>query len=147
MSTPKTGNLRTQIAQKNPPPAPPADAGTVGDESAPECFNSGDSAMGITIEVGSDLYGFPYAHYLFAQALDGGRGVVIRFSTHQVLLTGSGLATIVTALSEQRLTALRLLERRYAPASSPVWIDRIEVRQLEEDGEGKSESKPDAETS
>lgn len=138
MSTHPT--LRSQIAAKNSPPAAPAD--TVADAVAEknttaadtsECYSSGDNALGVLVYTGDTLFAFPYAHYLFAQTVDKA-GVAIRFATHRILVVGEGLEPIVQDLAEQRLTALRVIPKRFAlQRKLAVWIERIEVTEVTEE--------------
>lgn len=132
-------DLRRQIAGKNSPPPSAAEksaaetAATSSADDATECFNSGDNPLGLLVRGGDDLFAFPYAHFLFARTVDK-RGVAIRFATHNVLLIGEGLETIVQDLAEHRLTMLRTIPERYQKArKSAVWIERIEVTELAEE--------------
>lgn len=138
MSSPT--NLRAQIAAKNSPPASPAGNATGEADSlqssasdTSECYASGDNALGVLVNTGDTLFAFPYAHYMFAQTVDKS-GVAIRFATHKILLVGEGLETIVQDLAEQRLTALRVIPKRFAvQRKTAVWIDRIEVAEVSEE--------------
>jgi len=134
-----SNDLRRQIdaGKKSPPPSAAesaADAGAkTSAEDATACFNSGDNPLGLLVRTSEDLFAFPYAHFLFARTVDK-RGVAIRFATHNILLIGDGLETIVQDLAEHRLTMLRTIPERYHKAQkSAVWIERIEVSEIAEE--------------
>ena len=90
----------------------------------------GSHATGIQIRLTKQTYVFPWSQFVFAEG--GADEIRIAFSTHDVVITGAKLDTLLTDIAFQRVSHLKEPVRAeiFASFSEPQ-ITRISIKKVE----------------
>ena len=138
-----SSTLRAQLERKPATPAPagaPAAPSSVASEAAKsaQCFTVVDSTLGVKFTNDDLSICFPYAHFLFCE-LVGTRGLIIRFSTHRIMIIGANVEKLLDEFTPQRLSLVRTMPKRFRDqaAKDGVWIERMEITEEKEPAEGE----------
>ena len=140
MSSP---TLRSQLEKKPAPaatasaPAAPSSAASEAAKTA-QCFTVVDSTLGVKFKNDDLSICFPYAHFLFCE-LVGTRGLIIRFSTHRIMIIGENVEILLDEFTTQRLSFVRTMPKRFREqaGADAVWIERMEITEEKEPAEGE----------